>query len=115
MDTVLKLGGEELTHLIEESIVRQIEDDVVDLESNRLASFQESVPEQKVGILQWLGFSGEAQIYTPADTADTPREEIGLPGRYPFTRGPYPPCTGLAPGPCARSPVSAPAPRLIDV
>ena len=30
------------------------------------------------------------RVYTPADTADTPWEEIGLPGRYPFTRGPYP-------------------------
>jgi methylmalonyl-CoA mutase cobalamin-binding domain/chain len=30
------------------------------------------------------------RVYTPADLADTPYEEIGLPGRYPFTRGPYP-------------------------
>src|SRR2546425_4344317 len=31
-----------------------------------------------------------AGVYTPEDVADTPFEEIGLPGRYPFTRGPYP-------------------------
>jgi methylmalonyl-CoA mutase N-terminal domain/subunit len=30
------------------------------------------------------------RVYTPADLADTPFEAIGLPGRYPFTRGPYP-------------------------
>ena len=30
------------------------------------------------------------RVYTAADVKDTPIEDIGLPGRYPFTRGPYP-------------------------
>ncbi|HEU4366787.1 MAG TPA: methylmalonyl-CoA mutase family protein [Methylomirabilota bacterium] len=30
------------------------------------------------------------RVYTPADVAGTPFEAIGLPGQYPFTRGPYP-------------------------
>jgi methylmalonyl-CoA mutase N-terminal domain/subunit len=30
------------------------------------------------------------RVYTAEDIADTPGEAIGLPGRYPFTRGPYP-------------------------
>jgi methylmalonyl-CoA mutase N-terminal domain/subunit len=30
------------------------------------------------------------RVYTPEDVAGTPFEEIGLPGRFPFTRGPYP-------------------------
>ena len=30
------------------------------------------------------------RVYTALDAADTPLEDIGLPGRYPFTRGPYP-------------------------
>ena len=30
------------------------------------------------------------RIYTALDVADTPLEDIGLPGQYPFTRGPYP-------------------------
>ena len=30
------------------------------------------------------------RVYTAADLAETPPEDIGLPGRYPFTRGPYP-------------------------
>ncbi len=30
------------------------------------------------------------RVYTAADVADTPLSDIGLPGRYPFTRGPYP-------------------------
>jgi methylmalonyl-CoA mutase cobalamin-binding domain/chain len=30
------------------------------------------------------------RVYTPEDVAATPFEAIGLPGRFPFTRGPYP-------------------------
>ncbi|HYB42963.1 MAG TPA: methylmalonyl-CoA mutase family protein, partial [Candidatus Methylomirabilis sp.] len=30
------------------------------------------------------------RVYTPEHIADTPYEDIGLPGRYPYTRGPYP-------------------------
>src|SRR5712664_362263 len=30
------------------------------------------------------------RIYTPEDIAGAPADNIGLPGRYPYTRGPYP-------------------------
>src|SRR5437868_5944683 len=30
------------------------------------------------------------RVYTVLDLKDTPIEDVGLPGRYPFTRGPYP-------------------------
>ncbi|HEU5197261.1 MAG TPA: methylmalonyl-CoA mutase family protein [Methylomirabilota bacterium] len=30
------------------------------------------------------------RVYTPEDVANTPFEAIGLPGQWPFTRGPYP-------------------------
>ena len=30
------------------------------------------------------------RVYTPEDVAGTPHEAIGLPGQWPFTRGPYP-------------------------
>ena len=30
------------------------------------------------------------RVYTALDTRDIPLRDIGLPGRYPFTRGPYP-------------------------
>lgn len=30
------------------------------------------------------------RVYTAADVADIPAEDIGFPGAYPFTRGPYP-------------------------
>ena len=37
-----------------------------------------------------LGDVPVKRVYTAADLAETPIEDIGLPGRYPFTRGPYP-------------------------
>ncbi|MDP1159373.1 methylmalonyl-CoA mutase family protein, partial [Klebsiella variicola] len=37
-----------------------------------------------------LGDIPVKRVYTAADAAETPIEDIGLPGRYPFTRGPYP-------------------------
>ena len=37
-----------------------------------------------------LGDIPVKRTYTAADLAETPIEDIGLPGRYPFTRGPYP-------------------------
>jgi methylmalonyl-CoA mutase N-terminal domain/subunit len=49
------------------------------------------------------------RTYTAADIAETPIEDIGLPGRYPFTRGPYPTMYRSRPGRCARSRASAPA------
>jgi methylmalonyl-CoA mutase cobalamin-binding domain/chain len=30
------------------------------------------------------------RVYTPEDVADMSMEDLGLPGQYPFTRGPYP-------------------------
>jgi len=30
------------------------------------------------------------RTYTVLDIQDTPVEDVGLPGRFPFTRGPYP-------------------------
>src|SRR5438045_4550525 len=37
-----------------------------------------------------LGGCPLKRTYTALDLADTPLEDIGLPGQYPFTRGPYP-------------------------
>ena len=42
-----KLNSEQLTRLVEESVVRQIEDEVTDWESNELASFVERMPERR--------------------------------------------------------------------
>ena len=68
---------------------RRIEAQVSDWENNELAAFLAMRPET-----QDQYFSGSRapvkRVYTPADIADVPFEDIGLPGQYPFTRGPYP-------------------------
>jgi len=58
-------------------------------QDNELAKFLAKRPETKQ---QYYSGSGAPvqRVYTPADIADVPFEEIGLPGQYPFTRGPYP-------------------------
>src|SRR5579875_2827530 len=62
---------------------------VRDWENNELAAFLAKRPETKE---QYYSGSGAPvqRVYTPADIADVPFESVGLPGQYPFTRGPYP-------------------------
>lgn len=81
--------SENLTRLLEESAVGHVEDDVADWENNELADFLKRRPEQKSEYRSGSGLPVQ-RVYTPVDIADTPWEDIGLPGRYPFTRGPYP-------------------------
>lgn len=83
------IDSERLTRLLEEGAVGRVEEDVADWESDELASFLERRPEQKSEYRSGSGLPVQ-RVYTPADVADTPWEDIGLPGRYPFTRGPYP-------------------------
>src|SRR5881396_3766483 len=60
-----------------------------DWEANELREFlerqPESRPEYRTGSLLPV-----ERVYTPVGVADTALEALGLPGRYPFTRGPYP-------------------------
>jgi methylmalonyl-CoA mutase N-terminal domain/subunit len=63
--------------------------EVADWEGNEVAKFTARAPERKAQFATLGGFALK-RVYTPADVADTPPEDIGLPGRYPFTRGPYP-------------------------
>ncbi|MCW2892171.1 MAG: 2-hydroxyisobutanoyl-CoA mutase large subunit [Trebonia sp.] len=67
----------------------RVEAQVRHWEDNELAKFLAKRPETKE---QYFSGSGAPvqRVYTPADIADVPFEEIGLPGQYPFTRGPYP-------------------------
>jgi methylmalonyl-CoA mutase cobalamin-binding domain/chain len=62
---------------------------VRDWADNELAKFLAKRPETRQ---QYFSGSGAPvqRVYTPADIADVPFAEIGLPGQYPFTRGPYP-------------------------
>ena len=58
-------------------------------EAGELAEFLDARPSRKPTYLTGSRLPVE-RVYTPADVADIPFEDIGLPGRYPFTRGPYP-------------------------
>ena len=58
-------------------------------EAGEVAAFLARQPERKERFHTTGDFPVE-RTYTAADIADTPLADIGLPGRYPFTRGPYP-------------------------
>jgi len=58
-------------------------------EKTEVADFIARAPERKEQFFTLGGFPIK-RAYTAADIADTPAEDIGLPGKYPFTRGPYP-------------------------
>jgi len=58
-------------------------------EKNEVAGFIERAPERAENF-ETLGGFPLKRVYTALDIADTPLDDIGLPGKYPFTRGPYP-------------------------
>ncbi len=58
-------------------------------ESDEVAAFLKKQAERKEQFFT-IGDFPVQRVYTAADIAETPLEDIGLPGRYPFTRGPYP-------------------------
>jgi len=58
-------------------------------EQNELAAFLRKAPERRTEFRTNTGFTVK-RIYTALDLAQTPSEDIGLPGQYPFTRGAYP-------------------------
>lgn len=60
-----------------------------DWEANEVAAFLRRMPERREAFRTGAGLPVD-RTYTPADVAETRFEDIGLPGRYPFTRGPYP-------------------------
>jgi methylmalonyl-CoA mutase N-terminal domain/subunit len=58
-------------------------------ERNEVAKFVARAPERAPEFTTLGGFALK-RTYTALDVADTPLEDVGLPGQYPFTRGPYP-------------------------
>src|SRR5438874_3541827 len=58
-------------------------------EAKELREFQTRQPESRPEYRTLSGLPVK-RVYTPADVADTAFESIGLPGQWPFTRGPYP-------------------------
>jgi methylmalonyl-CoA mutase cobalamin-binding domain/chain len=60
-----------------------------DWEQSELHEILERQPETRSSCSTGSGLPVH-RVYTPEDVADTPFEDIGFPGKYPFTRGPYP-------------------------
>ncbi len=68
-----------------EELVSQVET----WETNEVREFVERQPERQAEFKTY-GDLPVKRVYTALDTRDIPLRDIGLPGRYPFTRGPYP-------------------------
>jgi 2-hydroxyisobutanoyl-CoA mutase large subunit len=58
-------------------------------ESGELRRFLDRQPESRDEYRTGSGLSVQ-RVYTPEDVADMSMDDLGLPGQYPFTRGPYP-------------------------
>ena len=67
----------------------RLESERKDWEAGEVEAFLRKQPERRLQF-QTIGDIAVQRTYTVADIADTPLADIGLPGRYPFTRGPYP-------------------------
>ena len=58
-------------------------------ERTELREFLARQPESRARYRTGSGLPVE-RVYTPEHVAGTSLDDIGLPGRYPYTRGPYP-------------------------
>jgi len=74
--------------LFDDAIRQRVAEDVSSWERNELAGFLERQPEAKEWYVSGSGLPVK-RVYTPDDQLDD-WDQIGLPGSYPYTRGPYP-------------------------
>jgi 2-hydroxyisobutanoyl-CoA mutase large subunit len=78
-----------MNEMLDPQSLEKLAAELSDWEQNELATFLRRQAERR----EQFFTSGDIpvkRVYTAADTADIPLDDIGLPGRYPFTRGPYP-------------------------
>jgi len=66
-----------------------VQKEVRDWEQREVRSFLAKQKERKDQFYTSGGFPVK-RTYSALDALDTPVEDVGLPGRFPFTRGPYP-------------------------
>ena len=77
------------TPLAPEELRRRVAEELASWEADELAAFLERRGESKERFLS--GARSEVdRVYGPEHVADTNWEDVGLPGRFPYTRGPYP-------------------------
>ncbi|GFG53518.1 methylmalonyl-CoA mutase family protein [Mycolicibacterium agri] len=74
--------------LASEALRKRAQADLEAWESNELAEFIKRAPESRETYLTGAGLPVK-RVYGPQDLPES-FEEIGFPGQYPFTRGPYP-------------------------
>jgi len=74
--------------LTTEALVQAVGEQLSDWEGHELAQFVSRAPESRPEYLSGSGIPVK-RVYTPADLPED-WESIGLPGRFPYTRGPYP-------------------------
>ena len=74
---------------LDPDVAGRIRSETQEWEDNEVAAFLKKQAERKEQFFT-IGDFPVKRVYPPADVAETPIEDIGLPGRYPFTRGPYP-------------------------
>jgi methylmalonyl-CoA mutase cobalamin-binding domain/chain len=75
--------------MFDPEVLKRIEAEQRDWESRELREFLARQPEQRTECRSGSGIATR-RVYTPLDIAETPDSDIGLPGRYPYTRGSYP-------------------------
>jgi len=77
------------TPIVAEEARRRSDEERSAWERDEVAAFTARQPERAAEFRTESGIPLR-RTYTPADAAELAWEDIGLPGRYPFTRGPYP-------------------------
>jgi methylmalonyl-CoA mutase N-terminal domain/subunit len=78
-----------MNKMLDPKSLDQLAGEVADWEANEVAAFLKKQAERKTQFFT-TGDIPVRRVYTAADVAETAIEDVGLPGRYPFTRGPYP-------------------------
>ncbi len=78
-----------MNRMLDPKSLEQLSSEVADWEANEVAAFLRKQAERKSAFFT-TGDIPVKRVYTAADIAAMPIEDIGLPGRYPFMRGPYP-------------------------
>ncbi len=76
------------TPLVDEATRARLEQELKEWEGTELAAFTSRAPEAKGEYVTGSGLPVK-RVYTAADLPPD-AEAIGLPGKYPYTRGPYP-------------------------
>ncbi|MDV3125354.1 methylmalonyl-CoA mutase family protein [Mycobacterium sp. 21AC1] len=86
-NTVETSTSEEL-RLATDALRKRAQAELEEWESDELAEFLKRAPESRENYLTGAGMPVK-RVYGPQDLPES-LEEIGLPGQYPYTRGPYP-------------------------